>query len=235
MAKPIYQMVHYRKLQQIDAKVIAPSLERMCRNALSATDQSSLPLWERARDHVFTYPAPEDRQILLTRVADLKSAVFGEMCLVQAKDLQALIELKARKEQLSDLTIAEIYALSERSAPQGSQFLRGLLYWLAIGDHLFFVKINVITPIHMQDYFTWLLQPAASGLPKGSAVTFQAEFDPSVVKGDVGDIRNLRVSGKTAPNFSVTPPQSDKKETMVETTKRVADKFLQSAMALPVV
>lgn len=235
MAKSTYHMVHYRRFARANGTASNPLFEQICRNALSARSAVSVPLWERAGDRVYAYPAPEDRQILLNRVADLNSAVFGELCLVQAKDLQALIELKAQKVQLSDLTTAEIYALSERSAPQGSQFLRGLLYWLAIGDHLFFVKLNAITSSNMQDYFTWLLQSGASGLQQGASVAFQAEFDPSVVKGDVGDIRNLRVSGKAAPHVSIAPPQPENKETVVETTKRVADKFLQSAMAVPVV
>jgi hypothetical protein len=125
MAKPIYQIVHYRRFQRNTPSATDPTFEQMCRGALGAKDTAALPLWERAQDRVFTYPAPEDRQILLNRVADLQSAVFGEMCLVQAKDLQALIEMKAQKAQLSSLTTAEIYALSERSAPNGSQFLRG--------------------------------------------------------------------------------------------------------------
>ncbi len=198
------------------------------------TNSDSLSLWERARDRVFAYPEPEDKQILLNRVADLKSAVFGEMCVVQAKDLQALIEMKAEKVKLSDITTAEIYGLSERVAPQGSQFLRGLLYWLAIGDHVFFVKLNSINSENMQNYFDWLLRSGASGLTEGATVSFQAEFDPSVVKGDVGEIRNLRVSGRTSPQINVST-QEENKETLVQTTKRVAEKYVQSAMALPVV
>ena len=235
MAKPIYQIVHYRRFQRSSPIAATPSFEQMCRGALGGKDAAALPLWERAQDRVFTYPSPEDRQILLNRVADLQSAVFGEMCLVQAKDLQALIEMKAQKVQLSTLTTAEIYALSERSAPNGSQFLRGLLYWLAIGDHLFFVKLNAITSTNMQDYFNWLLKGGASGLPSGLEVNFQAEFDPSVVKGDVGDIRNLRIKGNAVPRVRIATEDDDRAPSVVETTRRVADKLVQSTMALPVV
>jgi len=230
MAKSVYQIVHYRRFQRIAGNVPHQTFEHMCRSALSATDAASLPLWERAQDRVYTYPAPEDRQILLNKVADLNSAVFGEMCLVQAQDLQALIELTAQKVQLSSLTTAEIFALSERAAPNGSQFVRGLLYWLAIGDHLFFVKLNSITSTNMQDYFSWLLRT----LSKGIEVNFQAEFDPSVVKGDVGDVTNLRIKGKTAPQIKITTHSEDERTSVVQTTRRVAEKFVQSAMALPV-
>lgn len=235
MAKATYQMVHYRRFQRADGLGTSLLFETMCRSALGAVGGASTPLWERAADRVYKYPAPDDRQLLLNRVADLKSSVFGELCLVQDKDLQALIELRAHKEQLSDLTMAEIYALSERLAPQGSQFLRGILYWMAIGDHFFFVKLNAITPTNMQDYFDWLLTANVSGKPAGTAVAFQAEFDPSVVKGDVGDIRNLRLSGKAAPQINIAPPQADGATSVVPTMKRIAEKFVQSEMAVPVV
>jgi hypothetical protein len=235
MTKSIYQIVHYRRFQRSAPNTTAPSFEHMCRGALDAKDTASLPLWERAQDRVYSYPAPEDRQILLNRVADLNSAVFGEMCLVQAKDLQALIEMKAMKVQLSSLTTAEIYALSERSAPKGSQFLRGLLYWLAIGDHLFFVKINSIISTNMHDYFSWLLKAGTSGLPSGMDVNFQAEFDPSVVKGDVGDIRSLRIKGNAAPQILIATQADGEQLSIRQTTKRIAEKVVSSSMALPLV
>lgn len=235
MAKSIYQIVHYRRFQRSADSVKEFSFEHMCRGALDARGPDSLPLWERAQDRVFSYPPPEDRQILLNRVADLKSAVFGEMCLVQAKDLQAVIELTTSKVQLSSLTMAEIYALSERSAPQGSQFLRGLLYWMAIGDHLFFVKINSITHENMSDYFSWLLRPDTSGPSSGIEINFQAEFDPSVVKGDVGEIRNLRIRGNAVRQVRITTQTDDLQSSMIQTTRRVGEKVLQSAMAVPVI
>lgn len=235
MTKSAYHLVHYRRFQRPDAGSTTPLFEQMCRGALSAFNTASEPLWERAGDRVYVYPAPTDRQILLNRVADLKSSVFGEFCLVQEKDLQALIELRGQKVKLSDLTIAEIYAISERSAPQGLQFLRGLMYWLTIGDHIFFIKMNNITTNNMQDYFTWLLHTGKFGLSEGSSVCFQAEFDPSVIKGDVGDIRNFRVKGKSTPQINISAPQQEKKENVVQTTKHVAEKIIQSTMAIPVV
>jgi hypothetical protein len=62
------------------------------------------------------------------------------MCLVHSRDLQALLDLKASKIQLSNITRTEVFNLGERTAPTGSQFIRGMVYWLAIGNHIFFVK-----------------------------------------------------------------------------------------------
>jgi len=95
--------------------------------------------------------------------------------------------------------------------------------------------VNSITSTNMQDYFGWLLKTNASRLPTGAEINFQAEFDPSVVKGDVGEIRSLRIKGNAAPQIRITTHADDQQSSIVETTRRVADKLVQSAMALPVV
>ena len=149
----------------------------------------------------------DGRQILLNKVADLSSAVFGEMCLVQSRDLQALLELTPSKVRLSNITMAEIFSLDERSAPKGSQFVRGMAYWLAIGNHVFFVKTHSMTSDYIHSYLDWLFKICTSTMDQAVVFTLQAEFDPSQVTGDVGEIRSLRVRGKAAPQLSVTPPK----------------------------
>ena len=157
----VYYWVHYRRFDAGQAKINGATIETLCRHALNVTDTVSTTLWERAEDRLFKMSGENDgKQILLNKVADLTSAVCGEMCLVQQSDLQALLELKTSKVQLSDVTTAEIFALGEREAPKGSQFVRGMAYWLAVGNHLFFVKTNEITPVHLHSYFDWADQNA---------------------------------------------------------------------------
>jgi hypothetical protein len=47
------------------------------------------------------------------------------MCLFQENGLQAFLQMQASKVQLSNITLAEIFALNERTAPNGSKFIRG--------------------------------------------------------------------------------------------------------------
>nr|WMC97922.1 hypothetical protein RAR13_04195 [Aminobacter aminovorans] len=200
---------------------------------LDKTDADGNSLWVRVPDRIYSVSEDTGKQILLNKIADLSSAVFGEMCLVEKKGLQALLELKASKVELSNLTIAEIYALQEKEAPAGSQFIRGMAYWLSVGDHLFFVKTNSMTSENIRAYIDWLLKANGSGLEPSSSVELQAEFDKSQVAGDIGDIRNLRVKGNAAPQFSVdTVSEGGTKE--VATSKTVADRFVQFAQAVPV-
>ncbi|MBR9971894.1 hypothetical protein KEC16_09215, partial [Magnetospirillum sp. J10] len=152
-----YHMVHYRRFSAQAGGLPLAKLDTLCRNALSQVDASGTALWQRAQDRVYALTAPDGRQVVLNRVADLASAVFGEMCLIQDGGFQALLELRASQVQLSNLTVAEIFSLNERSAPQGAQFVRGMIYWLAIGSHLFFVKTQSMTAEHLKDYLGWLL------------------------------------------------------------------------------
>ncbi len=156
-----YHMVHYRKYVSSDATT---SLETLCRSALATSDSQGSSLWQRVGDRFFDIPDSGNRKILLNKVADLASAVFGEMCLVQSDGMQALLELTAANVKLSNLTTAEIFKLQESSAPTNSQFIRGMVYWLCIQDHIFFVKTQSMTAEHLRQYIEWLLKRASSSL-----------------------------------------------------------------------
>jgi hypothetical protein len=178
---------------------------------------------------------PDGRQIVLTKVADLSSAVFGEMCLVQIQGLQAFLELQAQKQQLSNLTLAEIYSLSERSAPKGSQFVRGMGYFLAINDHIFFLKTQLMTSELLHGYFEWLFGAPTPLLPTGASFKLQAEFDKSQLAGDIGDIKKLRVSGSSGAEMAVSAvDDGDGGPRRVSTKRKVADRSYTFERALKV-
>lgn len=232
MTNTAYHMVHYRKFKPSIS--CSTTFEKMCRSVLDEPNTRGKKLWARINDRVFVVPGSEDRQIVLNRVADLSSAVFGEMCLVESKGLQALLELTETDAELSDVTVAQIYALQERGAPEGSQFIRGIVYWLAVGDHVFFVKTQAMTPSLIHYYFEWLLKIKDGTLPPDCTFLLQAEFDKSQVAGDLGDIRNLRVKGGSAPQF-VANTIPDEPPSDVSTSRKIADRFVQFSQAIDVI
>ena len=97
-----YHMVHYRRFEADATALKGKTLENLCREALNTSNGSSA-LWARPEDRVFDVGDGDGRKIFLNKVADLSSAVFGEMCLAQAKDLQALLNMKPSEVKLSDL------------------------------------------------------------------------------------------------------------------------------------
>lgn len=229
-----YHMVHYRRFSHNHAASSHLKLDGLCRTALGQADSNGSGLWTRARDRVQTLTeGPGGRQLLLNKVADLTDSVFGELCLADSRGLQALLQLTTQTVALSDITTAEVYDLDERTAPTGSQFIRGMAYWLAAGDHLFFVKTSNMSAGLLHGYIDWLLRGRTTTLPATSAVSIQAEFDRSVA-GDIGDVKRLVVKGNALPRMAVDTADTAE-ERSVRTSRTVGDKFVEFAGAIPLV
>lgn len=229
-----YHIVNYRKFEAQSTSLKGKTLEALCRAALDSKDDQGVILWSRVQDRVMPVQSEDGRQVVLNRVADLKSAIFGEMCLVQSNRLQSLLQLRASEASLSAITVAQIFGLQDSEAPKGSQFIRGMAYWLAVNNNLFFVKTNAMSALLINVYFDWLFRAAGSALPEGAKFQLQAEFDRAQFAGDIGEVRSLRISGKSTPQLAVRPVLAedapDKK-----TTRKVADRFFQFDRAVPVV
>lgn len=82
-------MVHYREFQP-EGLPDGFDLEQMIRDRLSANGPSGLPRWEAISDRLMDPEGGTGLELVLNRVADLSSAVFGEMCLVHQNGLQTL-------------------------------------------------------------------------------------------------------------------------------------------------
>jgi hypothetical protein len=226
-------MVHYRRFDASDPNALTgKTLEGLCREALNS-QSAGLKLWARPHDRVFSVSDSDGRKIFLNKVADLSSAVFGEMCLAQSKDLQALLKMDVSEVELSDITTATVYDLNETEAPEGSQFIRGLAYWIAIGNHILFVKTHSMTPDLIQLYLDWLLKNRGSVLDPHASFSLNAEFDNTATAEDIGEIRNLRIAGKSAPQIINFENKFERRE--VSTTRRIADKFAEMQQAVPIV
>ena len=231
-----YHMVHYRRFDAGKYDLKGQSLETLCRSALNTSDSASASLWERPEDRLFDLGGADTRRIFLNKVADLSSAVFGELCLAQNRDLQALLSMKPSTVQLSDLTTAVVYDLDEREAPTGSQFIRGLAYWMAIGNHMFFVKTHSMSSDLIHQYLDWMLKTKSAVAGPDLVFALQAEVDQTQGAGDIGDIRSLRVAGKTAPQMRITPSSDGlPEEKEVKTSRSIADRFAQMQQALPII
>lgn len=229
-----YHMVHYRSFDAGKADLKGKTLEAMCRTSLNTLDGKA-SLWERPEDRICDLGDSDGRKVFLNKVADLSDAVFGEMCLAQSKDLQALLSMKPSSIQLSDITKAVVYDLNEREAPTGSQFIRGLAYWMAIGNHVFFVKTHSMSADLVHAYLDWLLKTRTNSLSSDVAFVLNAELDKTKTAGDIGEIRSLRVAGKASPQMAVSVPEEADQVREVKTSRRIAERFAQMQQAVPVV
>lgn len=226
-----YHVVHYRRFEADESPLKGKTLESLCREALDRSNGSS-SLWSRPEDRVFNSNDQDGRKIFLNKVADLSGAIFGEMCLVQAKDLQALLSMRSNNVKLSDLTTATVYDLGETEAPHGSQFVRGLAYWIAIGNHLLFVKTQSMTSELLRLYLGWLLRSRVGDESSPLQLVLNAKLDAATIAGDIGEIRSLRVSGKSAPQVIKSEGEADRRE--VKTSRWIGDKFAKMQKAIPI-
>jgi hypothetical protein len=232
-----YHLVHYRLFKPQNNGI--GTLESLCRTALDS-QHKSVTLWQRVGDRIFDLPDAANRKVVLNKVADLASAVSGEMCLVQSDGFQAILELKAANVQTSNITTAEIFNLQERSAPQNSEFIRGMVYWLVIGNHLFFVKTQSMTAENLRQYLNWLLKVRSSALIPSADMHLQAEFDRSQFGGDIGEVKSLRISGSAIPMSVQTAAKVREGSTKItqkvrETARRIVDKSVVFEQAMPLV
>jgi hypothetical protein len=230
-----YHLAHYRRFDAGNTDLKGKTLESLCRSALNTRNKEKVSLWERPENRILDLGGDDGRRVFLNKVADLSDAVFGEMCLAQTRDMQALLNMKPAKVQLSELTMAVVYDLNERRAPSGSQFIRGLAYWLAIGDHVFFVKTHSMTAELMHLYIDWLIRTGTSAAPADLTFVLQAELDRTKAAGDIGEIRSLRIAGKAAPQLAVSIPDTKVKQREEKTSRLIAEGFAHMQEAVPIV
>ena len=234
MTKPNYRYhkVHYRR---IEAKAGELSFEQLCREALEAMDSHGQALSMRPDDRVMSVSDGDvQKQVLMNRVADLTTAVFGEICLVLPNDLQAMLRRSTKQLKLSNKSVATVFDLSEAHAPANSQFILGTAYWLSIGNNLFFIQLNALSSRFVQSYLEWLVKSVAAkrGVVR-TVESFLVEVDVSKT-GDngIGEIKNLRISGSSPRGLPVSVDGDEKKR---PTSRRVKSEHQVSALAMPLV
>lgn len=232
MSALIYHMVHYREFAHVDTTKPSDTLESLLRASLSSLGASGFAKWESIEDRLYALKDGTGMDMVLNRVSDLKSAVFGEMCLIHDNAMQALLSQNSQKQKLSAITIAEIYALTEQTAPKGSRFVKGLAYFIAIGNHLFFIRTQSLTDKLIERYLVWFLTSGGANLGGGDP-DFRSKFDSSVYAGDIGDIQALRISGPSFPQMQIAAANDvEKKER--QTTRKVSDQFVQFEKAFEI-
>jgi len=136
--------------------------------------------------------APEFQRVWNSFLYDEPDIVFGDTCLFLPGDLQALLEFASQRhrslaEELEALDIAE------QRAPDGTEYLRGITYWAAIGDHFYQIQDLGLQAKAMEEYLTWLLRDQTKAIGPDHYVELRAEFDREQLKGD--DVQSIQVGG----------------------------------------
>ncbi len=141
--------------------------------------------------------------------------VFGNLCLFSPGELQALLELEGKQKHGSLEEALDAWKIAERKAPSGYEYLHGISYWLAIGDHFYQIQHVAIQVKAMEEYFSWLLREKAGAIDTDQCVELQAKFDRSQVGGDLGDISTVEIGG-LVPETVAEPGAMDSQIKVIE-------------------
>ena len=97
---------------------------------------------------------------------------------------------------------------------------------------MFIVKTQTMTMNNVRDYIDWLLSSCTKALPVDSGLRLQAEMDRSKTGGDIGEVRKLRVTGKSVP-INVEVAEEDQTKKTVGTRRVLKQKSMDREEAIP--
>ena len=226
---PIYKTVHYRKFHS--EKFVDATFQGILLQELNRTNEQGTKLWGRIADRVWKTPPREGCELILNRVADLQTGIFGEACLVDPEGAQAFLELAEKDAKLSNISSAQIYDLQEQNAPANARYVRGILYFLIIENHVFFIQLHGISGDSLQPYFWWLLRNHPSVSASNFDGKLQAVFDPAEVGGKLDEVRQVRVKGNSAPHVDIALARDDLKPKERETLRKAKETLVTSEKA----
>lgn len=204
--------VHYRQLQrevgQFPADTLSDVIAKALAKSIAGETIGSIP-----NQRVADVPgAPEYRRLLLHSHVE-PGNTFGTMCLFAPGQQQAFLQLAAAAEHGGLEEALRQWEIKERAAPQGHEYLHGISYFLAIGDHFYQVQHIAIQAKAAEEYLTWLLRDKAQVIAPAHYVALKSVFDRAQVGTDLTSIEIGGLVPETVvhpePDFErAAPPQA---------------------------
>ena len=195
--------IHYRRLVRDQGWDGAGTLSDSIRAALRRSVGGSPPLTDDWQARVTSSPDDTElRRFINNCSLDEPNCAYGNLCTFVKDELQAVIGTGSAGPSV---------AIDDLGAPTGD-FLQGMAYWLAIGDHCYVIQHSKVRTRALEEYLTWLLRDK-TGVTSGG-VTLRSEIDVGDSEPDLGDVSSVEIGGlapETVRDPSaahVDPPQS---------------------------
>jgi hypothetical protein len=201
--------VQYRRLRRDNDQFPKATLSSAIALALRKTLADGSKVGETVENRITAVPRQEEYRRLLNHhhIDDDDHYVFGDMCLFLPGQLQALLQLTAETEHKKIDEVLKAFAIAEQKAPDGTEYLHGMAYWLACGDHFYMIQHVSIPTKAMEEYLTWLLRDQSKVIGPQKCVELQFEFDRAQTGDDLGAIKSIEVGGfvpETLPQEPLT-------------------------------
>lgn len=185
--------IHYRKLVRNNGSFPELPLHERIAAALNTAMPDGSLIRSRVGNRVAASPTQAGYQRTLNNYQIEHDYVFGTTCLFAPGEMQALLRLTGDEAQANLAAVLEAFEISEQRAPDGHEYLHGITYWTAIGDHFYQIQHIALQSGAMEQYLTWLLRDQASVITQQQFVTLQSVFDREQL-GDE-DVNFIQVGG----------------------------------------
>lgn len=218
--------IHYRKLRRDNGQFPDGSLSAKIAEALKCKKGGTV-LGESVQLRIADVPRAEGYQRVLNDFHINENYVFGDICLFAPGQMQALLQLANDPEHTTLDEVMKAWAIAERKAPDAHEYLHGIAYWMAIGDHFYQIQHVAMQTKASEEYLTWLLRDQSQVIDNSHHIELQAEFDRAQLGSDLGDVRSIEVGGLVPETITPeTAMQSPKMvATDVETHKSLGEKI----------
>src|SRR3569832_115855 len=185
--------IHYRRLIRDTGRFPAESLQDRIAAALYANAPDGTQIRSHVSHRITESLNQPGYQRALNNYSIGDTYVFGTTCLFSPGEMQALIRLAGDDEVLDLAALLEAFEISEQTAPVGHEYLHGISYWLATGDHFYQIQHVSIQTGAMEQYLTWFLRDRGGVIGPGHSVTLQSVFDRDQLGDD--DVNFIQVGG----------------------------------------
>lgn len=190
--------IHYRRLEDATGAFGGRTLERAIRHAMGQTVDGTM-VAEHWKRRAWLVPPSAEETLLMNLHHDGSDFFFGDLTQYTTGYMQALLD------QVED---APVLAVAQEPPPAGKEYVHSLMYWMAINNHLLLIQSRSLAGKQLEEYLTWLLKDRTPTIGPTGQVILQAKFDSHDVGGDLADISEIVVGGKTAIAHPVAVPQA---------------------------
>lgn len=169
--------IHYRLLDRDTSRFPAQLLSDRIAAALNAPAGDGSLIRAKVEHRLEDAPGQAGHQRALNNYEVNADYVFGTTCLFAPGQMQALLKITDDVDQANLEAVQEAYEIAEQTAPVGHEYLHGLSYWLAIGDHFYQIQSTSLQVGAMEQYLTWLLAAKTGVIGPDGLVHLRSEFD----------------------------------------------------------
>lgn len=227
--------VHYRRVNRDNNALPNTPFHNLLSSALKKDIGNGKTVADSVAQRLAAVPNNEDDRRLINNFYIHDNYVFGNLVQFSPGQLQALLK---KGDSSVDYSSEVCLDLVEDKAPEGMEYIRGVSYWLSIGDHFYIIQNVSLTSKAAEEYLTWLLRDKTRILDDSQYVALDALLDRAQVGGDLGDINSIEIGGLVPETVRALPSESIAQESGVEdvvTRQSLGERFAAFGKAFTII